>query len=426
MSQKSLSTLKAMKKKKPKLLVIGHGDAPMGYARVVHSLLPFWHSRFECHQFVFNKTSITGNYPWAVYPNDAKFDPHGFETIKKLVVTLEPQIIWLIHNFHNIPLFDQKLRQWSPRSKLVTYFPIEGDLIQPAELSAIINTDLAVTYLSKGVDLVKNYAIEQGTTDNSLKHLRAINHGVDRQSFFPLVLTPDGKPDLSASQQKARQELFGPNADLKDAWLVFNGNRNQRGKAIPATLEGFKLFAEKKPQNVKLYLNMGAVDRYSDLTNLIRHYDLKQRVVVSRKQGLKGAFTTKELNLLYNACQVGVNTSLAEGWGLVSFEHAATGRPQIVPRHSACQVLWQDTATLLTPPPGPSCYPRASANTAINPVDLAEALEKHYSDETYYQEMAMRAYTYVCEAQFSWCNIAELWLKNFEKLIDSKSVIPSL
>ena len=43
-----------------------------------------------------------------------------------------------------------------------------------------------------------------------------------------------------------------------------------------------------------------------------------------------------ELNVLYNACDVGLNTSEGEGFGLIALEHAAAGAAQVVPRHSAC------------------------------------------------------------------------------------------
>ena len=48
-----------------------------------------------------------------------------------------------------------------------------------------------------------------------------------------------------------------------------------------------------------------------------------------------GIVDDRELNLLYNACDVGITTSMGEGWGLVSFEHGAAGAAQIVPDHSA-------------------------------------------------------------------------------------------
>jgi len=37
-----------------------------------------------------------------------------------------------------------------------------------------------------------------------------------------------------------------------------------------------------------------------------------------------------EINVLYNACDVGLNTCEGEGFGLCQFEHAAVGCPQVV------------------------------------------------------------------------------------------------
>jgi hypothetical protein len=56
-----------------------------------------------------------------------------------------------------------------------------------------------------------------------------------------------------------------------------------------------------------------------------------------------------ELNLLYNACDVGITTSMGEGWGQVSCEHGAAGAAQIVPDHTACAELWRGRAELIPP-----------------------------------------------------------------------------
>ncbi len=53
------------------------------------------------------------------------------------------------------------------------------------------------------------------------------------------------------------------------------------------------------------------------------------------------------LNTIYNACDVGMNTSEKEGWGLIAFEHGATRSPQVVPNHGACTELGQRSALLL-------------------------------------------------------------------------------
>jgi hypothetical protein len=52
-------------------------------------------------------------------------------------------------------------------------------------------------------------------------------------------------------------------------------------------------------------------------------------------------FSDEQLNFLYNACDVGINTTTGEGWGMPSFEHAATRAAQIVPHHTSLADLWK-------------------------------------------------------------------------------------
>ena len=87
-----------------------------------------------------------------------------------------------------------------------------------------------------------------------------------------------------------------------------------------------------------------------------------------------------ELNLVYNACEVGVNSAMGEGWGMVSFEHAATGAAQIVPDSSACAELWEGAAELVaardTGVPGFSML----AMSTVTAEGIAGALERLYWD----------------------------------------------
>ena len=48
----------------------------------------------------------------------------------------------------------------------------------------------------------------------------------------------------------------------------------------------------------------------------------------------------EKLNQIYNACDLGINTSMGEGWGLTAHEMAAAGKPQLGPAHSATLELF--------------------------------------------------------------------------------------
>jgi glycosyltransferase involved in cell wall biosynthesis len=70
-----------------------------------------------------------------------------------------------------------------------------------------------------------------------------IGHGTDFEKFFPL------------DKHVCRKELGVP----EDAFIVFNGNRNQPRKRIDLTLKAFIKFAKDK-YDTRIWLNMGSKD----------------------------------------------------------------------------------------------------------------------------------------------------------------------
>lgn len=402
-------------RKKPRLLIIGHACTPTGYARVMHSLLPHLCDDFDLHHFGLNIQKVIGSYPWTIYPNAHPLDQHGLRTLEPLVRRLKPDLVLVSDNFWFFPIIAPKLNQWWPPCKVAVYFPIEGDRLSPTEVQSLNLADLAVTFTRFGMDTLQNHP-----DGGQLQHLTHLPHGIDVETFSPLVQTGHG-PDFHASTRLARAKLFQETA-LQDpnAFIVLNSNRNQRSKRIDLTLEGFARFAKHKPSNVFLYLNMARDDAPYDPVLEARLLGIEHRVIVSRNVR-SHAFSSEELNLLYNACDVGINTSMGEGWGLISFEHAATGKPQIVPGHSACLDLWQEHASVLIPPEGPTEYPPALKNTAIAPDALASELERLYSDQGHYNTMASKAWSFSQRPAFRWKNIAKSWGENLGRLCERES-----
>jgi D-inositol-3-phosphate glycosyltransferase len=108
-----------------------------------------------------------------------------------------------------------------------------------------------------------------------------------------------------------------------------------------------------------------------------------------------------ELNWLYNACDVGINTLMGEGWGLISFEHAAAGAAQVVPDHMACSELWCGWAELL---PVEKTYTPDFSILEMGEVSVrrvAEVLEKVYRDPQHLQPRSQAAFTVTQKAEYS-------------------------
>ena len=82
---------------------------------------------------------------------------------------------------------------------------------------------------------------------------------------------------------------------------------------------------------------------------LARRYGIYDRLMMTKADNSRPELPDEQLNVLYNACDVGITTTTGEGWGMVSFEHAATKSAQIIPRHTSLAELWNGAAEFIEP-----------------------------------------------------------------------------
>jgi glycosyltransferase involved in cell wall biosynthesis len=64
----------------------------------------------------------------------------------------------------------------------------------------------------------------------------------------------------------------------------------------------------------------------------------------------EGAMSDFDVNMMYNAADVGINTCMGEGFGLCNMEHAGVGKPQIVSAVGALEDIFADGGALLVRP----------------------------------------------------------------------------
>ncbi len=193
----------------------------------------------------------------------------------------------------------------------------------------------------------------------------------------------------------AYTEFGRPLGSRTDGFVVLNANRPNERKRIDLTIEGFELFARGRPADVRLRLHH-AVDASA--------HELSDRVEVT-----SSCLSDRDLNRLYNECHVGVNTAMGEGWGLVSFEHAATGAAQVVPDAGPLGELWAGAAEIV--PAEDTGVPGFSplAMRTVSAEDVAAALERLYTSPEHLQEMSDAAYRNATQPRYSWDAIGEQW-----------------
>lgn len=404
-----------------RILVVGQAVHPTGYARVLHSLLPRLAASYEIHQLAINYKGAPLNPGWSIHPNRVVGDILGVEQLRPLLEAIQPDLVFMLHDLYLYEAHKRTLDRYAAL-KTVVYCPIDGEVVDPEMFNCVQGLDRLVIF--------NNFAAQ--AVHASLSVLRAadpafvapacaiIPHGVDTTSFYPLAMV-GAQPDRARSRHLARQILFPEQPALQDAFIVLNANRNQPRKRIDLTLEAFARFAQDKPEQVKLYLHMGMRDRGCDVLALARVLGIEERLLLTTREHTMPHVADELLNLIYNACDVGFNTATGEGWGLVAFEHAATGAAQILPRHSACADLWQQAAVFVEPV---TCARQAfdfMEHRAVLPGDVAAQLDRLYREPHALAEYAARAYAHATQAAFNWDVIAAQWHVLFQTVLASRT-----
>ena len=429
------------------LVVIGAYRPNTGFTRVLESILMNLGPDYDIHYLGLGyRGKVHRIGPITLYPcNLQGGDLFGAYQGQELTEKLKAPLVFLLNDLWILKNYMEPLKSTPDQIKMIAYCPLDGRLPDDSLIAPLAQLDRFVVYTS----------FAKSEIDQSIQRLRqqgvhfsgsaidVIPHGVDCQTFYPLAgsieqqLQPTGR--LEAKKRLWQSHGLDCSdldcSDLENSFVVLNANRPVPRKRIDLTIQGFALFAQQKPDNVKLCLHHAVIndqERQAILT-VAQACGIADRLLLSppieqnldpgvtqnldQNVGSNKPISDQALNWIYNACDVGLNTTVGEGWGLVSFEHGATGAAQIVPRSSACTELWQGRAELLEPilrdvPP----YTRLEmAEVSIEGV--AQALERLYHDPNHRQALSRLAYHNARQAQYQWPTIAKQWDQLFRSML---------
>lgn len=332
--------------------------------------------------------------------------------------------------------------------KWIAYFPVDSVLKENWVTRSISMPDYPVAYCEWGQneilkldkeEHVINFNLKSGKSEEtksavlkvpSLKdRITHIPHGVDLNIF---------KPVSAKEIAKFRKEIFKNIID-KDTFLIVNINRNQPRKDISRTLKVFAEFKKLVP-NSHLYLHMRGNDAGGSIDEMARNFGLVFGKDYTYPDNFDAGLGVpiETVNLIYNAADVCMTTTLGEGWGFITTESMATKTPLIAPNITAITDIfnchepmenlnrwleaggWDKVRGIPVKAGSTSsewlCY-GVSDNERIRPLtnvdDMVQKLKWIYDNPKEVKKITDRAYEWVLN--LSWENVVDKWVEVFDK-----------
>lgn len=329
------------------LVFATHPHAHNGYAKVVYNLIRNWHcpnvALFGFQNF-YPSDPLTSMRPLptglqihdAFANEDPKREGFGIDQIDGVMQKFEPDTVLIYSDMVVVRMVvDAILASKVPqRPRIVVYL----DQVYPYQKPD------NVRFLNDNVDCVVTFSPAWSAVASDLGirvPLEHVCHGFDPAAHPPVPT------------DFARHLLGLTPGDF----IVLNLNRNQPRKRWDTCLAAWAEFVSRhRGSATRLLIGTSPTEDAWDLMALYANELRKRKIDI--EEGLRHVIlmekpqraTDAYVNLLYNATDVGINTSDGEGFGLCQFEHACVGKPQILPRIGAfCDIFDESCALFVTP-----------------------------------------------------------------------------
>jgi len=255
---------------------------------------------------------------WTIYPVDGYGNP---DVIRSMLRIQKPDILWFMTDPRFYPWLWEMENEIRPLVPMV-YYHVWDNFPYPTYNKIWYDSTDVVVSISQ---LTSN--IVQTVAPDVEEHY--VPHAIPEELF---------KKIDRIQVERFRKEQFGVSGEDNEHFLIFWNSRNARRKQSGSLIFWFDSFVKKlskKHKNAKATLLMHTDPRDpngQDLYKIIEELDLGSdfktkngRVKISQQKLEPAA-----LSLLYNAADVTVGLSDAEGFGLSTFESLACETPIIV------------------------------------------------------------------------------------------------
>lgn len=405
------------------LLVSTHIDQTTGYSKVSSALvkqLAALSPTVKTYHFGFQRhpaRSGLRKYPEGVKSYDAaanedpKEEGFGYNKILEYVETVEPDLVMIYNDPFTIYRFIEALKHEKGKSsyKLWLYLDqVYEGIAQPVMDTLFAHADRFYAFSPKWKTTLEAYGKGE---------IRVLEHAVDPTIFTSM--SPQARVGI-------RQSMNIP----EGATVLFNANRNSQRKRLDLTIQGF-VRALKTGANLVLILATGLNPQKGAFYDVQRIFLEEVKEAGLDLASIASRFllidTTSEttllddaaINQLYNAADLGINTSDGEGFGLCQLEHMYTGAPQVVTDVGTYRTFLTDKVATFIPSAFRAYFAGGMPHGGWYPLFDPEAVSKAILDAAArLPEMRKTVGEYPFK---SWATVCDGWLEDILTLAGGRA-----
>jgi len=374
------------KEKKIKILIVStHVNQVNGYSKVIYNII----QQLGLHSWIqvvhFGTQRLVSGDLGRKYPSNTKvidasaLDKQqkqagfAFAELPNVIQTEKPDIVFIYNDLSVVCAYIEEIRKTITNRffKIWTYVDITYKN-PPQHMIDVMNRDVEriFCFTKSWKDEIKNKGIT--------RPVDVMNHGIDTKMFRPVP------------RDLARQSLGLP----KDMFMFLSLNKNIPRKRLDLLVMSFVKLITRFPVKPifmlivadkgdhggfplfdifsrEIKLNGGSVDMFGN------------RLLIASSDT---CYKDEDVNLLYNAGDVGVSTAEGEGFGLCSFEGLSVGVPQIVPELNGYSEYCNENNSIIVKPKIryyiPQAYNVVSGEAEmIDTTEYSKAMERYVFDE---------------------------------------------
>lgn len=402
-----MSEIEVEGKEKLRALFVCDLVAETGFATVGHNIIKHIQDDFDITGLGVNYNGDPHDYDFPIYPAmiQGRGNIYGLDRLVSILNSNDFDVLFILNDAWVVSYYLDTIKKNVTRKlpKIVIYFPVDSRYHDPSWYKDFDIVTRAYTYTEFGKKVVNHPDCKPEL------EIGIMPHGVDTGDFYKMY----------QNKEQAKIALYGDklgNIDPRELFIVLNANRNQPRKKLDITMAGFAKFAENKPMSVRLYMHCGVRDASIDVVKEATRYHIQDRLIfTSLTTGIQRV-SKDRLNMIYNGCDVGINTSMGEGWGLTNVEHAVTGAVQVVPRHSSCEELFHDCGLLMETITDFTFDNSETVGKLTTPDEVARCLEVLYRNPEMRLELSERGRKKFTQPTYEWKVIAKQWAEIFEEV----------